>query len=294
MLTVLTSGKGAPGVTTVALGLALAWPAPVLLVEADPAGGTIRHGYGQGADLSGRGLLGWHVAARRIGASEAIWANAVRLQGECWLVPGVDAPVQATSIDYAALAATLTGLVGVDVLVDAGRMPGPTGIGPVVAAADKTVVVLRSTLASVHAAQAAASHIADLTGSTSAGAIVVEADSLVSVVVGAGRPYPLGDVRAAMTHAARLAGEVAWDPATAAALSDGGPTPRRFDATALMRSASRLASALASPSKAHDSLAEITAPQPVSGHGERAKYDDHRLRHGATPHQEPAAVGGSR
>ena len=293
MLTVLTSGKGAPGVTTVALGLALAWPAPVLLVEADPAGGAIRHGYGQGADLSGRGLLGWHVAARRIGAREAIWANTVRLQDECWLVPGVDAPAQAASIDYAALAATLTG-IGVDVLVDAGRIPGPTGIGPLVAAADKTVVVLRSTLASVHAAQAAANHIADLTGSTSVGAIRVEADSLVSVVVGAGRPYPLGDVRAAMTHAAPLAGEVAWDPTTSAALSDGGPAPRRFDATPLMRSASRLAGLLASRSKEQDSLARTTARQPVSRHHERAENDDHRLRHRATSSQEPATVGGAR
>ena len=186
MLTVLTSGKGAPGVTTVALSFALAWPTPVLLVEADPAGGTIRHGYGQGADLLGRSVLGWHVAARRVGAREAIWANAVRLQGECWLVPGVDAPAQAASIDCAALAATLTG-IGVDVLVDAGRIPGPAGIGPLVAVADKIVVVLRSTLASVHAAQAAANHIADLAGSASVGSIGVEADSLVSVVVGADR-----------------------------------------------------------------------------------------------------------
>lgn len=293
MLTVLTSGKGAPGVTTVALGLALAWPAPVLLVEADPAGGTIRHGYGQGADLSGRSMLGWHVAARRIGAREATWANAVRLEGECWLVPGVDTPAQAASIDYAALAATLTGL-GVDILVDAGRIPGPVGIGPLVAAADKTVVVLRSTLASVHAAQSAANHIADLAGSTSVGAIGVEADSLVSVVVGAGRPYPLGDVRAAMTHAAPLAGEVAWDPMTAAVLSDGGPAPRRFDATAFMRSASRLASALAPRGGEQDSPVKTTAPQPGSRRGERAEDDDHRLRRRATPPQEPATMGGAR
>lgn len=293
MLTVLTSGKGAPGVTTAALGLALAWPAPVLLVEADPAGGTIRHGYGQGADLSGRGLLGWHVAARRIGAREAIWANAVRLQGECWLVPGVDIPAQAASIDYAALAATLTG-IGVDVLVDAGRMPGPVGLGPLVAAADKIVVVLRSTLASVHGAQSAAHHIADLAGSTSVGAIRVEADSLVSVVVGAGRPYPLADVRAAMTHAAPLSGEVAWDPTTAAAVSDGGPAPRRFDATALMRSASRLASALAPCGREQDSPVETTGPQPVSRRDESTECDDHRLRHRATPSEEPATVGGAR
>ncbi|MCB0909871.1 MAG: hypothetical protein KDB63_22470, partial [Nocardioidaceae bacterium] len=36
----LASASGSPGVTTTSLGLALAWPRPVLLVEADPTGGS--------------------------------------------------------------------------------------------------------------------------------------------------------------------------------------------------------------------------------------------------------------
>ena len=39
-LIVLTSAAGSPGVTTTALGLALTWHRPVLLVEADPTGGS--------------------------------------------------------------------------------------------------------------------------------------------------------------------------------------------------------------------------------------------------------------
>ena len=39
-LIVLTSAAGSPGVTTTAVGLALTWPRPVLLVEADPTGGS--------------------------------------------------------------------------------------------------------------------------------------------------------------------------------------------------------------------------------------------------------------
>ena len=46
----LASASGSPGVTTTALGLALLWPRPVLLVEADPTGGS---------RLAGR-LLPWH------------------------------------------------------------------------------------------------------------------------------------------------------------------------------------------------------------------------------------------
>ena len=36
----LGSAAGSPGVTTSALGLALTWPRPVLLIEADPTGGS--------------------------------------------------------------------------------------------------------------------------------------------------------------------------------------------------------------------------------------------------------------
>jgi hypothetical protein len=36
----LASASGSPGVTTTALGLALLWPRPVLLIEADPTGGS--------------------------------------------------------------------------------------------------------------------------------------------------------------------------------------------------------------------------------------------------------------
>jgi hypothetical protein len=48
-LIVLASASGSPGVTTTALGLALTWPRPVLLVEADPTGGSaVAAGYLRG------------------------------------------------------------------------------------------------------------------------------------------------------------------------------------------------------------------------------------------------------
>ena len=36
----LASASGSPGVTTTAVGMAFSWPRPVLLVEADPTGGS--------------------------------------------------------------------------------------------------------------------------------------------------------------------------------------------------------------------------------------------------------------
>ncbi len=45
----LTSASGSPGVTTTAVALAFLWPRPVVLVEADPTGGSaILAGYFRG------------------------------------------------------------------------------------------------------------------------------------------------------------------------------------------------------------------------------------------------------
>ena len=55
----LTSASGSPGVTTTALGLALSWPRPVLLVEADPTGASgLLAGYFRGARYYESGLPG--------------------------------------------------------------------------------------------------------------------------------------------------------------------------------------------------------------------------------------------
>ena len=63
----LTSAKGSPGVTTIALALAWAWPqvAPdrrVLVVDADMAGGDLAPGYLRGAVSSADGVLGLAAA----------------------------------------------------------------------------------------------------------------------------------------------------------------------------------------------------------------------------------------
>jgi hypothetical protein len=61
----LTSTGGSPGVTTLAVGLALTWPRPILLVDCDPgAHQAILAGYLAGRSSNGKGLL-----ARRRGPS---------------------------------------------------------------------------------------------------------------------------------------------------------------------------------------------------------------------------------
>ena len=55
---VLGSAAGSPGVTTSALGLALTWPRPVLLIEADPTGGSaMLAGFFRGTTAHTAGLI---------------------------------------------------------------------------------------------------------------------------------------------------------------------------------------------------------------------------------------------
>ena len=55
---ILTSAGGSPGVTTLAIGLALTWPRPVLLADCDPgAHQAVLAGYLRGQSSSGKGLL---------------------------------------------------------------------------------------------------------------------------------------------------------------------------------------------------------------------------------------------
>ena len=55
---ILTSAGGSPGVTTLAVGLALTWPRPVLLADCDPgAHQAILAGYLTGQSSHGKGLL---------------------------------------------------------------------------------------------------------------------------------------------------------------------------------------------------------------------------------------------
>ena len=65
MLITLTAARAGTGVTTTAVGLAAAWPRPVLLVEADPCGySTILAGTLGATVPVGPGLLDAAMAAR--------------------------------------------------------------------------------------------------------------------------------------------------------------------------------------------------------------------------------------
>jgi len=91
----LTSAKGAPGVSTTALAMALSWPRPVILIEADVAGSSsYLAGYLQGQTPHDRGLVDLAMANRGGDLIGVIHTNSLPLPGghTARLVPGWPVP----------------------------------------------------------------------------------------------------------------------------------------------------------------------------------------------------------
>lgn len=124
----LTSVAGSPGVTTASVGLALSWPRPVMLVEADiskPSG--ILPGYLRGQMDHSRGLTPLSVQHQRGQLTpRAVWEQSVQLGEDRFLVPGFSNIVAAAGAGasfWNTLGSTLSAIAaqGADVLIDGGR-----------------------------------------------------------------------------------------------------------------------------------------------------------------------------
>ncbi|MFI5489388.1 ParA family protein [Micromonospora echinaurantiaca] len=152
----LVSAKGSPGVTTTALACALSWHRRLVLVEADPAGGSILAGYLGGALDGPRGIGELAVGELRDGNLEtAFWSQLVDLDApkrERLLLPGVVDPAQAGSVTplwqrFADFFAGLErGEPGYDVLVDCGRLQVAGPPWPILRAASVVLLVSRAQL----------------------------------------------------------------------------------------------------------------------------------------------------
>jgi len=229
------AGKAAPGATTVAVALTLSWPGPVILVDADPAGGDVMAGLLPGRASTESGLLSWSVAGRHLPAMEATAAmahHALALPeaGDAWVMPGLQSAAQAGA---------LTG----DVVVDAGRL-GEGSCWPVIAACDVVLLVVRPTARAVQGSRAAAELLRRRLG---------DLDAVRLVVNGAG-PYSASDVAAALEI--EHAHVTPADPRASAALVDGSvATARGLTRSRLVRAAGRIAEQVA---RLQDSTAAVS------------------------------------
>jgi hypothetical protein len=236
----ISGGPGAPGATTTALALLLAWPLAegrrVVLLECDPDGGAVLAGALQGRVEAGYGLRHLAVADRRGRLAETLWEQLVDISpdgsGERLLLPGLTDPAQAAGLAYTwePMVAACQDLDrgGCDVLIDLGRS-GAHGPSAVLARrADAVLVTVRSTLRGLSAAKpriAALSADLDTEGTGS--------DALAVVLVQEG-PYAPAEVGRAL--GAPVLGLLPYEPRSARVLSDGGDSAdRRFVRSGLMR-----------------------------------------------------------
>jgi hypothetical protein len=246
MLTVVTSGKAAPGVTTSVWALTLGWPRPLLVADCDPAGGDMAAGLLAGRASADRGLLYWSSAARRgiltSTAASMFSAHAVAIpeQSDAWLIPGFTNATQGYSFNEDtwqrladALQATAS-VLGRDVLIDSGRLVGDRGNWPVIRAADRVLVAVRPSVRSVHAAQDATTRLQQELG---------DLNAVSALVIGDG-PYSAAEVAAALQLP--LAGRLPHDREAASVLSDGASMSMRkpLQRSPLLKAATDLARSL--------------------------------------------------
>lgn len=235
----LGSAKGAPGVTTAALGLALTWGSPVVLVEADLSGSSVLAGYRRGEVPHDRGIVQLAVAQMQMSMIDAIWTQTIELAKDVLLLAGFPNPAQSGALSgmWGDLGSAFRSLeaAGVDVIVDLGRVGGRMDEREsLIAMADHHLILTRSSLPEVYTAREFSLRYAKVAD------VAADIMGTAVVVVGSGRPYGAREI--AKTCGLPLAGDIAWDPKSAAVYATGSPEPRNFSSRALNRSLSALGS----------------------------------------------------
>jgi MinD-like ATPase involved in chromosome partitioning or flagellar assembly len=257
VLIAMLSAKGAPGVTTSALALALGWPRSVVLAEFDPTGGEVLAGYGR-AEVTARDLAELELASRHGQLVPDLDAHLLRLDatGRVRLLPGLADPAGARHMDWGRLAAALTsGEDPVDVVVDCGRLRTQHFPIDVVSRAATVVLVTGSTLRAVRASVLAVAALRELDSGPGA------SGRLMALVVAPGQPYGEREIGEAL--GVPVLGVLPRDERAATVLSDGAAAGRSFPQSALMRAARSLAASLADTASAQRARLEHPAvPTP--------------------------------
>ena len=247
----LTSTAGSPGVTTLAVGLALTWPRPILLVDCDPgAHHAILAGYLGGRSALGKGLLRVAEAHRdRRPLREVVLDQTLPLSAEeesrRLFLPGFTKPASALHFggvwQELAEAFDRLGEVDVDVIIDCGRIGVSGPPAALVERSAMTAIVVGSTLRSIMSARVHLPTLRDHPRLNSS-----DRGHLGLIIVGEGKPYQRGEI--ARTLEVPVIASIAYDRQSAVHLSDGRPRHRRFDTSPLIRSirdaSSRLSSTL--------------------------------------------------
>lgn len=233
-VTALFSAKSA-GVTTASLALTLASKRPSLLVEADPAGGTIRAGFMQSQVAADYGI--YHLAAAdRVGVDALAHAFArhrwpMGTDGHRKLLPGLTDPTQAAALSrtWGTLSDVIHVLAddaGHDVFIDAGRLLLESGRlhpsltpAPLLRHADIALLVVRGTEQSLTLARHL---IAPLRAELDERGTGYDALALLLIEQGPYRAHQVAEALGTPVLAA-----LPWDQGAATYLTYGGDRPPR-------------------------------------------------------------------
>lgn len=242
-LVALTSLRS-PGTTTAALAVALTWPRPSLLVEADPVGSALHTTYLRSRGTLERGLFNAALAARREESPALLLEQATRLdeEGHRLLVTGLTEPAQSASLTslWPVLARMMRSATGTvcqhDVLVDVGRIGHRHAPTPVLQLADAIVMLCLAHPGHLQGTLAAVAQLREEAGPTPA---------ILLAAIGA--DPDLSDRR--LKELARSAssiyiGTIPWDVKAADQLAGRAETGRALERSALMRGAQTVATNL--------------------------------------------------
>lgn len=259
-LIALFSDKGSPGVTTLGLALAHAWPRRVALVELDPAGGDLAlrltDHHARPVLRPEPGLLTLAAAARRDTAT-SLWGHGQSIGAEntVFVVPGLSAPEQVAAMRslWESTVTSLRTVVDGDVIADLGRLDVGSPVLSAAEAADVLVVVGRADPVAMLRLRDRLSHVL--------GGLAPRPDRRVLVVLVA-EDRRGGEAAAAMREVlvrgaipAEVAGVFALDPSSIPALHAAETAPR-LQRSLLMRTARALANTFSAD-------AALTAPVPA-------------------------------
>ena len=219
------------GVTTLALALAATWPKErrVLLVEADPAGGTLAAASGWPPEPS---LVSLAAAGRRALDPDLVWEHCQELPGGAAVLAGPASADQARSaLGMLAGLSSHLGMLDADVLVDCGRLDAPASGAGVFEGADRVLLGARPRLADLHAL------------ATWQEANPFDSGRVALVLVGDG-PYPDAEIAEAL--GIEVLARLPWDPEAAGALVSVPASAREVRLAPLVRATRSMADQLAS------------------------------------------------
>jgi hypothetical protein len=238
------------GVTTLAVGLAATWPVGrrVLLVEADPAGGTLAAASGWPSEPS---LVSLAAAARRGGDPALVWEHCRQLPGGVPVVAGPALGEQARST--VGMLNPLLGRLGeldADAVVDCGRLDSGSPSLAVWERADLPVLAVRPRLADLQALAAW------LEGRS--------VDRRVGLVTVGDGPYPDAEIAEAL--GLEVLGRLPWDPDAAEALVSVTASARQVRLAPLVRAVRTLADQLTAAASAIPAV-DVRPPAETSSSG---------------------------